>query len=406
MLKILSAEDSQQWEIIKRTIDSSDYYVVIIGHRYGSIEPKDGISYTEKEYDYAVSKDIPVLAFIQDRNVALKPHERENDKDKADKLDKFVDKAKTRMCQFWTDSNDLISKVPTALFKSFLNKPQIGWIRGSNSISPEVVNELARLSKENNELKNKLLELERDNDIPNINIQLNGGDSLELSYPDRFEGTISVPKMLKRESIEPDLLEFITDGDIEQYNSNIPSEEEIYNYNKAQIRNELISKNKFPLFFSISNMGQVKATDIHIELSFPKEIKLFFKGEEPSLEFIKDPRPSDILLSAEKKKREATDPVTKLINQYSNLGRVVASPSILPPLKLENLNRSYRKDLYLKDNNVVVIKVDSLLQTLTTKIDRDLFIVPLEKGNYVVVAYIICEQYKDGVELSFPLIIK
>lgn len=57
-MEMFSAGDSEQWEIIKETIDSSDYYVLIIGHRYGSIDG-EGISYTEKEYDYAKAKAFP-----------------------------------------------------------------------------------------------------------------------------------------------------------------------------------------------------------------------------------------------------------------------------------------------------------------------------------------------------------
>jgi hypothetical protein len=58
-MEMFSAGDEQQWELIKRQIEDCDYYVVILAHRYGSM---DGIiSYTEKEYDFAVEKKIPVL---------------------------------------------------------------------------------------------------------------------------------------------------------------------------------------------------------------------------------------------------------------------------------------------------------------------------------------------------------
>lgn len=67
-MEMFSAADEEQWEIIKETIDSSDYYVLIIGKRYGSTIPNDkpdaGISYTEKEYRYALSQGIPILTFI------------------------------------------------------------------------------------------------------------------------------------------------------------------------------------------------------------------------------------------------------------------------------------------------------------------------------------------------------
>ena len=57
-MEMFSADDDDQWKIIKEAIDSSDFYILIIGNRYGSIEETTGISYTEKEFDYAV--DFPV----------------------------------------------------------------------------------------------------------------------------------------------------------------------------------------------------------------------------------------------------------------------------------------------------------------------------------------------------------
>ena len=58
-MEMFSAADDDQWKIIKEAIDSSDFYILIIGNRYGSIEETTGISYTEKEFDYAVEKKIP-----------------------------------------------------------------------------------------------------------------------------------------------------------------------------------------------------------------------------------------------------------------------------------------------------------------------------------------------------------
>ena len=54
-MEFFPAIDEEQFEFIKRVIDDSDYYIVIIGGKYGSLTT-EGISYTEKEYDYAVKK--------------------------------------------------------------------------------------------------------------------------------------------------------------------------------------------------------------------------------------------------------------------------------------------------------------------------------------------------------------
>ena len=63
-MELFSAASTSQWEIIKQMIDSSDYYVLIIGYRYGS-KADDGIGYTEKEFWYAKKKGLPILAFIK-----------------------------------------------------------------------------------------------------------------------------------------------------------------------------------------------------------------------------------------------------------------------------------------------------------------------------------------------------
>lgn len=52
------AADDKQFNIIKRVIDLCDYYILVIGSRYGSINEKAGKSYTEMEFDYALSKRI------------------------------------------------------------------------------------------------------------------------------------------------------------------------------------------------------------------------------------------------------------------------------------------------------------------------------------------------------------
>lgn len=63
-MELFPASDETQWELIKRVIEESDYYIVIVAGRYGNIGP-DGFSYTEMEYDYAVEKGIPALGFVR-----------------------------------------------------------------------------------------------------------------------------------------------------------------------------------------------------------------------------------------------------------------------------------------------------------------------------------------------------
>ena len=88
-MEMFSAGDEEQWEIIQETINSSDYYVLIVGQRYGSeIETGEdaGISYTEKEYRYAKEQKVPILAFILDDNAHITIADLESDPKKLKKL--------------------------------------------------------------------------------------------------------------------------------------------------------------------------------------------------------------------------------------------------------------------------------------------------------------------------------
>src|ERR1035441_6796733 len=62
-MELFPAADYDSWTHIKRFIAGCDYYVVIVGGRYGSRGPT-GKSYTEMEYDYAVEAGLPALAFL------------------------------------------------------------------------------------------------------------------------------------------------------------------------------------------------------------------------------------------------------------------------------------------------------------------------------------------------------
>lgn len=132
-MEMFSAADEDQWKIIRETIDSSDYYVLIIGHRYGSVIEKGeyaGISYTQKEYYYALEKKIPILAFLIDSSVAITPEKIERDGNKRKKLEKFIKEVKKgRHVQWWTSKEDLVQKVSIALFKSFEKGERSGWVR-------------------------------------------------------------------------------------------------------------------------------------------------------------------------------------------------------------------------------------------------------------------------------------
>jgi hypothetical protein len=150
-MEMFSAGDEQQWELIKRQIDDCDYYVLILAHRYGSMD--GAISYTEKEYDYALQSGIPTLTFILDEDARWAKSKMDSDAVKQQALASFKEKAKKKIVDFWKGSDDLHAKVAIALSKAATAYPRPGWVRATATAGPDVMNELSRLSKENAELR-------------------------------------------------------------------------------------------------------------------------------------------------------------------------------------------------------------------------------------------------------------
>ena len=77
-MELFPAASETQCKWIQQIIDESDYYIVILAVRYGTVHPDKNISYTEMEYRYALSIGKPVLAFLHENIADLhnSKHER------------------------------------------------------------------------------------------------------------------------------------------------------------------------------------------------------------------------------------------------------------------------------------------------------------------------------------------
>lgn len=165
-MEIFPAIDQEQFEFIKRIIDDCDYYLLIIGGRYGTLS-EDGISYTEKEYDYAIAQNIKVIAFIHANLDQIPLGKSEKDSKLREKLEAFKTKVSTnRLVKFWHSLDELPGLVALSLSKTIKTYPAIGWIRANTSADPSLYKQLSELQRENQELKeifSKDLQEQRDN---------------------------------------------------------------------------------------------------------------------------------------------------------------------------------------------------------------------------------------------------
>lgn len=404
-MEMFSAGDDEQWQVIKETIDSSDYYVVIIGQRYGSETP-EGISYTEKEYDYAKEIGVPVLAFIRDRNVALRPDEIENEPDKKLKLNNFIEKAKSnKMCDSWETNDELASKVMNALYKQFNSKPRPGWIRADNIDFTQISNELMQLNKENRKLReeNESLKSKLKTKKPAINLEINNGEELRLEYPNKFNSVKHEFRLLSYDEVPQELKKYVTEDEIEKYNKALPSKEEISKYVQEEIEYLRIKNTGKDIDIKVTNDGLVKANNIYIDIEFPKEISIM---EVDKIESLIKPKKLDIPVNPIKKaekeyyskfvpKLSAFNNMANLLNYNLNTIQPVNFTSILNKNKSSWIN-----------HNIMTIKINSLMHTREISLYEKYRIIPLEIGSFDAKISIICEEYEERFEYNIPILVE
>jgi Domain of unknown function (DUF4062) len=143
-MELFPAANEEQWDLITRVINESDYYLLILGGRYGSTD-SSGLSFTEKEYDYALSTGKPVLAFFPE-NPGDIPSElcEEFDEGRA-KLLAFSAKVKKRLCKGYQDPHDLGGVVSRSMINLIKRSPAQGWVPGEFALTPERESEIAEL---------------------------------------------------------------------------------------------------------------------------------------------------------------------------------------------------------------------------------------------------------------------
>ena len=172
-MEAFPANDDEQFNIIKQVIDLCDYYILIIGERYGTVNPKTGKSYTEMEFDYAVAKGIPVLVFVKDIDVgSLDTNE---DIITKGKLEEFKNRALSgRMGGMWNELGDLSGKVAISIMKARMQYNRPGWVRdlGFNPIE---------VTKKMNELQMKVMQLTEENNNLKNNQMVSSDEQLNLS---------------------------------------------------------------------------------------------------------------------------------------------------------------------------------------------------------------------------------
>lgn len=248
-MELFNAGDDTQWAIIQRAIDNTDYYVLIIGFRYGSVT-EDGTSYTEKEYDYAVSKGVPVLAFIKDRSLPTTDIEREKTQKSQKKLDTFIKKVESRETNYWKNPDELALNITSSLVAQIKNKPRTGWVR-ANFDPIAISSEIAVLSRENRELR-KIVDT-ISTKAPDINVNILDPDynkevaTLIYQYKSKSQETIDIiRKLYSKDEFEDEFADALA-------------------HREAEI-------NIHYFCLGLENNGNAQANNVFMDLEFPFEL--------------------------------------------------------------------------------------------------------------------------------------
>ena len=202
-MELFPASNDERWELIRKIIDQSDYYIVIVGGRYGSTDD-EGISYTEREYDYATEIELPILGFLHGDPGEIPSKNVDMDEQARQKLNAFREKVGGRMCKFFNGSEDLAGKVALSLMAARKQHSAVGWVRGDEALTEETRSELltlrakvAELELEHARVASNLSDragLEHGDDV----VTLGFGATLSMKPPPR--SLYSMPVLLDPES--------------------------------------------------------------------------------------------------------------------------------------------------------------------------------------------------------------
>lgn len=179
-MELFPATSDDQWTLIKRVIDDCDYYLVIVGGRYGS-SAADGISYTEKEYDYAVSQGKPVMGFIHKDPGSIPSKHVDADPTVQAKLAAFKAKVEKRHCKYWLNADDLGGIVSRSYIQLIKTHPAEGWVKARNAKTTE---DLEKINKMHEQIRilEKEVERLRERNPNDISFLAQGTDLVAIFY--------------------------------------------------------------------------------------------------------------------------------------------------------------------------------------------------------------------------------
>lgn len=130
-MELFTACDQSQFDVIKRWIDESDIFLLILGGRYGTIEPKSNKSYIQLEYEYAIETKKPFFAIVLSDSAIESKIKRDSDAREYKNYKKyceFKESVLSKMSYFVNDIKDIKLEIIRTLTDYQKNYTLTGWV--------------------------------------------------------------------------------------------------------------------------------------------------------------------------------------------------------------------------------------------------------------------------------------
>lgn len=435
-MELFGTTDEESWKIIADTIDSSDYYILIIGNRYGSVIEDEGISFTEKEFRYAKEKGIPILTFVVSDSVNPTVDKVDEEQNKREKLADFKKTVMTgRNVDRWSNPDELAQKVTAALHKQIIRTKRPGWIRGDAIDVEKSLAEILELNKrlhgledenkillqENHKLKEKaerrpLLKISMDAD-EGFDEEDKGksyyrhGDYIHIGKDETVYlkvgriGTNAVEAEyypVSRSDFVGELSTHVSDKEIDDYNKALPSKETLEKYLEEYKDYKRTQNYGVAVIIYINNLGTAKATDISATIEFPDEVRVYDVTEvEDMKEPEAPPKPENLIKKAYMRVHRSEMVLENVLRRTEALN---AFPSLqLPDLSYFSRQTSIYESVLVEDNVVDIENKSGIVHTKSSWY-RGCYLVALKTGEYTAKVTLMCAEYENPEEFFIKFV--
>ncbi len=274
-MELFPASNEDQWTFIKGVIDDCDYYVLILGGRYGSTNSAS-MGYTEMEYRYAVEIGKPVAAFVIEDTQKLIGEKIEGTDEGKEKLRDFREFVQQKLTKYWTNKDDLAGAVSRSMNNLIRQNPTIGWVKADKIVDEKSLKEILKLKNENEELKSKINTLEIHAPLGAEELS-SGNDSIDVDVNFRFasDGKIKIKKVpfsmtwnqifsivapfMTNEASEKNIERYLVEGIQNQYKEEFKTIKDQLN---VKLSNITIAKYRFQeIKVQLKALGLMKQSD-------------------------------------------------------------------------------------------------------------------------------------------------